>query len=138
MPILPCPASASWGVGGADQGTWHGVDGIARPACAVETGFSALLGRLSAKVLLAVRYNGEMQVATACFNALGQPLPPLAISLARTFAFYIPLLLLGDYLWGYAGIFLAMAATNVLLGGLAWYWNRVAVRRGSAAGTAPA
>ena len=45
---------------------------------------------------------------------------------------YIPLLVLGDYLWGYVGIFLAMAATNILVGVAGWYWNRLAVRRGIA------
>ena len=81
---------------------------------------------------LSIGFMGVMQVATSCFNALGQPLPPLVISLTRTLALYIPLLILGDYLWGYAGIFLAMAATNVLVGIGGWYWNRLAVRRGIA------
>ena len=86
---------------------------------------------------LSIGFMGVMQVATACFNALGQPFPPLAISLARTLVFYVPLIILGDYLWGYAGIFVAMAFTNVLLGVGAWYWNRLAVRRGIALATAP-
>ena len=85
---------------------------------------------------LSIGFMGVMQVATACFNALGQPFPPLAISLARTLVFYVPLIILGDYLWGYAGIFVAMAFTNVLLGVGAWYWNRLAVRRGIALATA--
>ena len=79
---------------------------------------------------LSIGFMGVMQVATSCFNALGHPLPPLAISLGRTLVLYIPLLVLGDYLWGYLGILLAMAASNVLVGVLAWYWNRLAVRRG--------
>ena len=87
-------------------------------------------------VPLSIGFMGVMNVASACFNARGQPLPPLAISLARTFVFYIPLLVLGDYLWGYAGVFLAMAFTNLLLGIGAWYWNRLAVRAGIARATA--
>ena len=82
---------------------------------------------------LTIGFMGVMQVATSCFNALGQPLPPLVISLLRTLGLYIPLTILGDYLWGYTGIFIATAATNVLLGAGAWYWNRVAVKRGIAA-----
>ena len=74
---------------------------------------------------LSIGFMGVMQVATSCFNALGQPLPPLTISIARSIAFYVPLAILGDYLWGYVGIFLATALSNVLLGVLAWYWNRV-------------
>lgn len=81
---------------------------------------------------LSIGFMGVMQVATSCFNALGRPFPPVAISLARTLVFYVPLAFLGDYLWGYVGIFVATALTNVLLGGAAWYWNRVAVKRGIA------
>ena len=87
---------------------------------------------------LSIGFMGVMQVATSCFNALGQPFPPLAISIGRTIVFYIPLTILGDYLWGYVGIFIATALTNVLLGTVAWYWNRVAVKRGIAAAGAPA
>ncbi len=82
---------------------------------------------------LSIGFMGVMQVATSCFNALGQPLPPLTISIARSIAFYVPLAILGDYLWGYVGIFLATALSNVLLGILAWYWNRVVVKREIAA-----
>ena len=82
---------------------------------------------------LSIGFMGVMQVATSCFNALGQPLPPLTISFARSIAFYVPLAILGDYLWGYVGIFLATAFSNVLLGILAWYWNRVVVKREIAA-----
>lgn len=82
---------------------------------------------------LSIGFMGVMQVATSCFNALGQPLPPLTISVARSIAFYVPLAILGDYLWGYVGIFLATALSNVLLGILAWYWNRVVVKREIAA-----
>ena len=82
---------------------------------------------------LSIGFMGVMQVATSCFNALGQPFPPFVISIARSIAFYVPLAILGDFLWGYVGIFLATALTNVLLGAVAWYWNRVAVKRGIAA-----
>ena len=82
---------------------------------------------------LTIGFMGVMQVSTSCFNALGQPLPPVAISLARAFVCYVPLTILGNHLWGYAGVFLAGACTNVLTGVAAWYWNRLAVRRGIAA-----
>ena len=82
---------------------------------------------------LSIGFMGVMQVSTSCFNALGQPLPPVAISLARAFVCYVPLTILGNHLWGYAGVFLAGACTNVLTGVAAWYWNRLAVRRGIAA-----
>ena len=87
---------------------------------------------------LSIGFMGLMQVATSCFNALGQPLPPLVISLARTFVCYVPLTILGNMLWGYAGVFLAMAFANVALGIGAWYWNRHAVRRGIALATSAA
>ena len=79
---------------------------------------------------LSIGFMGLMQVATSCFNALGQPLPPLVISFVRTLGCYVPLTILGNMLWGYVGIFAAMAFANVAVGVAAWYWNRHAVKRG--------
>ncbi|MCY4058679.1 MAG: MATE family efflux transporter, partial [Gammaproteobacteria bacterium] len=81
---------------------------------------------------LSIGFMGVMHVATYCFNALGQPLPPLVLSILRSLAFYAPLAILGNYLWGFVGIFLATAFSNVVLGVGGWYWNRMAVRRGIA------
>ena len=81
---------------------------------------------------LSIGFMGVMHVATYCFNALGQPLPPLVLSILRSLALYAPLAILGNYLWGYVGIFLATAFSNVVLGVGGWYWNRMAVRRGIA------
>ena len=76
---------------------------------------------------------GVMQVASSCFNARGRPMPALVISLGRAFGLHVPLAVLGNLLWGYHGIFLATAATNVLMGASAWAWNRRSVQRDSAA-----
>ncbi len=81
---------------------------------------------------LSIGFMGVMHVATYCFNALGQPFPPLVLALLRTLGLYVPLSILGNYLWGYVGIFLATAISNVVLGVGGWYWNRMAVRRGIA------
>ena len=72
---------------------------------------------------------GVMQVAVSCFNARGKPLPAFVIYVSRAFVFYVPLAILGNQLWGYHGIFIATAATNVLMGIGAWYWGRRSVRR---------
>ena len=79
---------------------------------------------------------GVMQVASACFNARGKPMPALTIAMLRTFVFYIPLSIAGNALWGYVGIFAATALTNVVVGAVAWYWNRVSVGRAVARETA--
>ena len=81
---------------------------------------------------LSIGFMGVMHVATYCFNALGQPLPPLVLSVLRSLGLYVPLAILGNHLWGFMGIFLATAFSNVVLGVGGWYWNRRAVRRGIA------
>ena len=78
-------------------------------------------------VPLSIGFMGMMGVASACFNALGKPMPPLVIAILRTFLVYVPLAILGSWLWGYVGIFLATAFTNVSLGLTAWQWNRLVV-----------
>ena len=76
---------------------------------------------------LSIGFMGMAQIASSCFNARGLPVPPLAISIVRTFILYVPLAIWADGHWGYVGIFLATAFTNVLVGLAAWWWNRSSV-----------
>ena len=82
---------------------------------------------------LSIGFMGMTQIASSCFNALGKPTPSLVISILRAFAITVPLAIVGNYLWGYVGIFIATAVTNVLVGLLAWRWNWRVVNRMSAA-----
>jgi Na+-driven multidrug efflux pump len=67
-------------------------------------------------------------VASASFNALGKPLPPLLLALARALVLYVPLAWLAARWFGYPGIFAATAAANVVMGAIAWQWQRHALR----------
>ncbi len=78
---------------------------------------------------LSIGFMGMMQVANSSFNARGLPRPALIISLLRGVLLGIPLAVVGDILWGYTGVFLATAVTNVVLGLLAWQWNRRSVEQ---------
>ena len=55
------------------------------------------------------------------------------ISVLRALVIGVPLAVLGNYLYGYVGIFIATAITNVVVGLLAWQWNWRVVNRLSAA-----
>ena len=81
---------------------------------------------------LSIGFMGMMQVASSCFNALGKPGPALVIAVVRTLVFYIPLTIAGNYLWGYVGIFIATAFSNVVVGVAAWWWNTSWVHRSAA------
>ena len=83
---------------------------------------------------LSIGFMGMTQIASSCFNALGKPTPSLVISLLRALVIIVPLAILGNYLFGYVGIFIATAVTNVLVGLLAWQWNWRVVNRMSATG----
>jgi putative MATE family efflux protein len=86
-------------------------------------------------VPLSIGFMGVMQVASTCFNALGRPAPPLIIALLRTFVMYVPIAILANRVWGYPGIFAATALTNVVMGTIAWDWNRRTMRMGSSLST---
>lgn len=73
---------------------------------------------------LSIGFMGMTAIASSSFNAIGKPLPPLVISILRMFVVYIPMALLFNHLWGYVGIFLATSVSTVILGLLAWQWNR--------------
>ncbi|MEM7217083.1 MAG: MATE family efflux transporter [Pseudomonadota bacterium] len=76
-----------------------------------------------------IGFMGALQMASSSFNARGQPGPPLVLSIARTFALYIPLCWICNLYWGYIGIYVATAVTNVLMGVLAWRWNASSIEQ---------
>ena len=71
---------------------------------------------------LGMGFSGIIMTATQSFNALGKPMPPLIISILQMMVIYIPLALVGDFLWGYRGIYAASAITGIVLGGVSWVW----------------
>ena len=71
---------------------------------------------------MAVGLMGVMQNSTNAFNALGKPMPPLIISLLRMIVINIPLALIGNYLFGYQGIFIAGVVTTIMLAIASWLW----------------
>jgi putative MATE family efflux protein len=83
-------------------------------------------------VPLGMGFMGVMANSTSTFNALGKPIPPLVISILQMIIVYLPLALLGDYLFGYVGIFIAGVTTISILGTLSWLW----INREVAAGIA--
>jgi len=85
---------------------------------------------------LSIGFMGWLQAASSVFNALGKPAPPLILSILRGFVVYLPFAMLGSYLLDYRGIYWAAAATNFLLGVVAWQWCRVTVARAIAVETA--
>lgn len=67
---------------------------------------------------------GVLMMASASFNALGKPLPGTALAFTRMFFVYLPLAYTLNHYYGYKGIFVATALSNMLLGIAAWLWFR--------------
>jgi Na+-driven multidrug efflux pump len=67
---------------------------------------------------------GVLMMASASFNALGKPIPSTVLSFSRMFIIYVPLALLFDSWFGYTGIFIATATSNVVGGILGYLWFR--------------
>ena len=67
---------------------------------------------------------GMQNVATASFNALSKPVPPLLLSLVRVALVYVPAAYLASRQFGATGVFAVMALVNVAFGLIAWQWNR--------------
>ena len=84
---------------------------------------------------LAIGFMGLMSIATSSFNALGKPLPPLIITVFQTIILYLPLALIGDYLWGYKGIYIAAVVTTITLGLISFLWINKTINRGIAQST---
>ena len=61
-------------------------------------------------------------IANATFNAHRQPLRATSLNLLRLFGVLAPLAWLGSRFMGLPGIFLAMSATEFVVGAVAWAW----------------
>lgn len=66
---------------------------------------------------------GIVLVYCSTFNALGQPLPSVAVTLSRLIIFYVPLAYLGSWVFGIRGIFAAACLSNVAIGLGVWFWQ---------------
>ncbi len=68
--------------------------------------------------------SGIIQISSSTFNAIGRPLPPVALMLAQTLILYLPLAVVGSRLFGVNGVFAAVCISNVAVSLVAFAWNR--------------
>lgn len=80
-------------------------------------------------VPISIAFSGLQNVASNAFNALGMPLPAMVLSLARMAVLYLPLAIVGEWLFGYVGIFIALSITTVVVGLWAWRWSQNTIRQ---------
>jgi len=79
---------------------------------------------------LSIGFMGVLMNSSSCFNALGMPMPPLVLTFLQMLVIQVPLAILGNYLWGYAGIFIATTFTISLLGVISWLWLQRELKKG--------
>jgi putative MATE family efflux protein len=68
---------------------------------------------------------GVLVISNAALNAMGKPLPATTLILLRAFAVYIPLAYIAEKHFGFTGILLALAATNIIVGIASHLWNKM-------------
>ncbi len=71
---------------------------------------------------------GVVLIFSSTFNALGKPIPSVAITFTRIFLIYIPLAYLGSMLFGTHGIFGAACLANLVIGLGVFVWNRLILK----------
>lgn len=67
---------------------------------------------------------GVLMMSSATFNSLGKPISSTVMSIIRMFLIYIPLAFAGRAMFGLSGIFAAAMVSNILMGIIAFGWNR--------------
>lgn len=70
--------------------------------------------------------SGILQITSATFNALANPLPSVILAATRMFGLYIPLAYFGSQLFALNGIFVAAAFANIAVGIGAYLWYQKA------------
>lgn len=88
----------------------------------------AMVGEVATRYLRIVPISygaaGIILVASSTFNALGQPVPSVIMTVTRMFFVYLPLAYLGSALVGVNGIFAAACVANLVVGIGAYVWNQ--------------
>ena len=77
---------------------------------------------------LGIGLMGIVGISTATFNALGKPAPPLTISIMQMIFLSIPFALLGDWLFGYKGIFMGGVGAVLVSASVCFVWLRWTIR----------
>lgn len=72
---------------------------------------------------------GIVMSVNAAFNGLGCPWPAMVLSGARVLFVYLPLAYICQLLWQAQGVFIATAATNIIVGVWAWWWIHRYIQR---------
>lgn len=65
---------------------------------------------------------GLVMSVNAAFNGSGRPLPGVVISSMRVIGLLLPLIWVGQAVFGLPGIFVAVCVSNLLLGWGGWLW----------------
>jgi putative MATE family efflux protein len=65
---------------------------------------------------------GIVMSVNAAFNGIGKPMPGVVISVCRVGVVFLPLALLGRYLYDLPGIFAATTISNLVMGVIAFAW----------------
>jgi putative MATE family efflux protein len=72
---------------------------------------------------------GIVMVVNAAFNGLGRPMPGVVVSVTRILGLYVPLALVGNALFGIAGIFGAYTVANIVAGVIGYFWAQRTAQR---------
>jgi putative MATE family efflux protein len=71
---------------------------------------------------------GIVMVMNASFNGMGKPMPAVHISVGRMIVIYVPLAIVGDKMFGVAGIFGAYMFANIVTGVVSYVWAKASVK----------
>jgi len=77
---------------------------------------------------------GVMSNCMSSFNALGQPGPPFIMSVCQMIFLSIPFAILGDYLFGYRGIFAGGVLSILIIALISYVWLKRNIRFGELQG----
>ena len=81
--------------------------------------------------IMSISYGGYGMVMATCasFNGMAYPLPAVVMSASRTIILFLPLALLGKWLIGMNGIFIASATSNIVIAILGFVWFGLQIER---------
>jgi len=86
---------------------------------------AALASAKSYLMIVSITFSflGIVMMTSSVANGIGNPIPALIFTFSRLLVLYLPLVWVLSNYYGLQGIYIATAASNLIVGVAAWYWS---------------
>jgi Na+-driven multidrug efflux pump len=98
------------------------LSGVIASLFAKEAEVAALISLFLMIVPIGYGFQGIIILTNSSLNAMHLPMSGLVLSFIRLFVFYVPVAMLGSWLFGIQGVFMGAVVANGAMALVSWLW----------------